>query len=119
MEVNFDTEIIQEVLNESSKSAISSAFSSYKVKETLEKAITDKVLPEILIQAMDNAVDLIDTDRLTQAIAEQLVKSLVSGTQEIIRETLVAILLRVKNIPSYESGKLEKERLRLYTTLFK
>lgn len=118
MEIKIDESVIQKALNDQATKGLANAFGNYDIQRAIQSTISESVIPEIMTTAVVNAASQIDVSKLSQSIAEELTKAVIKGTQAIIRETMVTILLDIRKIPSYDNEKREKARLEISTKLF-
>jgi len=110
MEIRIDESQIQSALNTQATAGIKKAFEGYGVRSAIEKVISDSVVPAIMTTAITSAAESIDIEVLTQHLAKQISISVTKGVQSILLETMVNIILDLRNIPEYEIEKREKER---------
>lgn len=118
MEIRIDENVIQEALNDQATKGLANAFGNYGIRSAIQEVIANSVIPEIMATAVVDAASKIDTERLTQCVAEELTRAVIKGTQAIVRETMTTILLDIRKIPDYERDKREKARLEISTKLF-
>lgn len=119
MEINIDEKVLAEALDQQAVVGIKNAFESYQIKRVIEETIVKSVMPELITTAVCKAASLVDTERLTQCIAEEITRSVVKGVQGTIRTAMVNIMLDMRKIPEYERDKREAARLEILHSVFK
>jgi len=118
MEIRIDEKQMQEVLGEQATKGIQNAFDSYSVRSIMEKVVADSVIPSIMTAAMEAAVKKIDIDDLSQKLAEQIARSTTAGAVNVIRETMVTILMDIRKVPQYDDDKRKRAREEILAAIF-
>lgn len=113
MEIKIDEQQVQEAMNKQATLGIKNAFEGYGVRSTIETAIAESVIPAIITEAITQAAATIDTAKLQNILAQEIARSVTSGVQHIIRETMINIILDIKKVPSYDDKKRSEERAKL------
>ena len=119
MEIKIDEVQVQQALDEQATKGIKSAFEGYGIRSAIEKVIADSVVPAIITSAIEQAASSIDREQLAQHLAQEIARSVTRGTQAIIRETMVNIILDLKKIPDYERDKRDAARIEILHSIFK
>lgn len=96
MEIKFDEQVIQDQIQKSTNDSLKRAFEGYEVRSAIEKTIADTVVYDALQQAIMSAVDKIDIQDLTNELAKQLQKTMVSSTIAMLKEQSVEIIFRMQ-----------------------
>ena len=114
MDIKFDESVIQDQIQRSANDSLKKAFEGYEVRRAIEKSIADTVIYDALQQAITNAVDKIDLQNLTNELAKQIQKTMVSSTITMLKEQSVEIIFRMrkKDFMTTDEEKHVKEEIR-------
>jgi hypothetical protein len=118
MEIKIDELQVQEALDKQVTAGIKTAFEGYAVHSTIEKAISESVIPSIITIAMVQAASTIDINNLSQHLAQEIAKSVTRGVQGIIRETMIGIIMDIQKVPQYDANKRREAYAKIEASLF-
>lgn len=119
MEIKVDEEKVQEAVNEHINRAVGNAISAYSVQSAISEKIANEVTCGAISVSIEQALNNINTVVLTNAISEQIQRAMMSAVSHIIYDGLCDVLIKMRNIPSYESEKREKARIEIMALLKK
>lgn len=117
MEIKIDNDKVQASVNEQINKAIGNSLGSYAVEKAIGEKITEEVTHGVIAESLSCALQGIDTSTLAKKISEEIQRALVSSVSHIIYGGLCEILLRIHDIPSYESEKREKKKAEIMAAL--
>ena len=117
MEIKIDESMMQKTLDDTASQAVQNAMSGFVVRNALEKAVADSVLPGLLSQAIVDAADKIDIDALTEALAKQMSRSITKGVQLVVQDSMVSMILKLRGVPDYDKEKLALGRATILAEL--
>ncbi len=114
MEFKIDDTLVQEEINKLTVSAIKAAFDTYEVSSAIRKNVAEKVVSQAMVTAINAAIDKINLTEITDALALQLTKSMVSATTLMMKEQTVELIYRLQGRNDYDSDKnTAKEKIRV------
>ena len=105
MKVELSEEVIEQSLASSVDTAVANAFTSYDVRRVIEQRIGEEVIGGALAKALTDAMDNIDMGNLTQALAEQLSRTVIASTVTLLRSQCVELIYKLRGHQEYEKDK--------------
>jgi hypothetical protein len=102
MKIELDQEKVSEAINIHINKAVEDALKGHSVREAIAQKISAQLADGAVAKAIDNAVSRVDTGKLTQAIAEQIQKTMVSAVAHIVQESFLGIMANMRGFASYE-----------------
>ncbi len=120
MKFELNTETIQEAIGSSADKAISSALGGYEVQKAIADVVTKEVAQGAIAEAIRVAVRQLNTESLTQHLAEELQRATVRAATGLLQEAMLQTVCRLRGLGShgYYSDDDKREMSRIRAELF-
>jgi len=102
IQINLDPNVIQKSLDEQAQKATEAAFKSYAVESAIKDRLTNALIGEALTKATTQAIDKIDIESLSQALADQISKTTVAAVSKMITDSTVSTIAKLRGYESYQ-----------------
>lgn len=105
MEIRFDDATMQATIQEHVAKAIAESFGDYNVRGAIRDSVTKQVVEGVLAKAMTTAVEQIDIDGLTTALAKELAKASAASVVLMLRSFAAEALYKIRGHSDYGQDK--------------
>ena len=105
IELNIDEDVIKDEMSKTMTASVKSEFSSYEISSAIREKVAEAVLTGALKDAIGNAIDLMDLDKLTQSLASEMSKAMTAATVTLLREQTAELVYRVRGGTDYATDK--------------
>ncbi len=111
MNLELDSKQIETELNAAANKAITDAFDNYEVTRAIRESVARKVVAGGLAKALEAAVDKIDLESLSDALAKELTRSTTAAVVACVRASTVNSLYQLRHGGSYVNEESKKRYL--------
>lgn len=117
MEIKINEQDLEAAINSKIQIAIGSALEGYGVRSAIEEKLTSDITYGLIGDALQNALEQMDTGNLTNVISIEIQRAMVSAVTHVIYEGLASILTDLRKIPSYDEKAREKARVEILAAI--
>ena len=117
MDIKVDNETIEKAINENINKAVVNAIGGYEIQQAISKKLSEDVAYKAIGEALDKAIAGIENNKLSQAIAEEMQRTIIKSVSHVVKESTIAIILKLKGIQEYNKEQFKTEHDRLMTLL--
>lgn len=101
MNLELNNEIIETELNKCATEAISKAFGSYEIQSAIKKDVAERVVKDGLVKALAASVDKLDIDRITEALATEMQRTITKIVVVTVRASAANMLYQLRHGGKY------------------
>jgi hypothetical protein len=113
IEIKIDAAEVQRHVDAELGGIVAQAMKSYEVQKSLESAFAASATSGKLAAAISAAVELLDMDAMTSALAEQLARSYVAGAVHLLRSSVIKTMMDLEGLPTYDQAARTKRESEL------
>jgi len=108
MEIKINQEQLDEAVSLHINKAVESALSGYDIQRSISEKISNEVACGIIGESVSNALQALDTKRLTTALAEQIQRTMTGAVCGMIEEGIINLIMDMRKVPSYDDEKRKR-----------
>ncbi len=120
MKIELSSDAIQEAISASADNAVANALGGYEVQKAIADVVTKEVAQGAIAEAIRVAVRQLNTESLTQHLAEELQRATVRAATGLLQEAMLQTVCRLRGLGShgYYSDDDKREMSRIRAELF-
>jgi hypothetical protein len=112
MEIKISEELLSSALEGAFNRAIESVIQGYDMRAAIIESVSSSIAANAIGQAVADAVKSIDKDSITQAIAHEMQRCIVSGIAFVVEDTVVEIIAKIRGVYMDDGKKRIREELK-------
>ena len=117
MQINLDQDKINAAIDQTASKAVEDALKGFAIQQAIADVVSKEVATGAIAQAIRQAVQQMDTVKLTQHLSAELQRHTTRAVTHILQEGLLQAVCRLRGIGDYSEND-RRERLKLKTELF-
>jgi len=108
MELKIDEKVVETKMNEVVNEAVEQAVSGYEVGKLVREKIANEVVKGALLKGLEAAIDRLDIEAMTTALARELQRATVSAAVGLIRENAAQTVFKLRGHHDYDKDAAKK-----------
>jgi len=110
MQITLNQEQLDAAIAVHINKAVADALSSYKIKEVVAEKLSEQIISGAIGEALDKACSTFKDDHLINVLTQEMGKAITSGVVITMRETVCEMVMRLRQVPSYDDAKKNAAR---------
>lgn len=117
MQITLDQNQLDAAIAMHINKAVADALSSYKIKEVVAEKLSEQIISGAIGEALDKACSQFKDEQLIAVLTNEMSKAVTSGVVITMRETVCEMVMRLRQIPSYDDAKKNAARALIMSEL--